>query len=285
MDTNNVNASGISSILVTGHEGKFTVDVERYVAQLEKRLMEQEQLITLLNQKIVKLESGVGAGKLFSTVLNTKSSAISDGAATWRHTHRDQGPSFVGSKKTSISSVSNVRYSQFFVTRLDPELSAADLTRDLLKDVGGLSSVKCSKLRTRHSSYASFHVVVPEGEKQWLECAAAWPEGAFIKTFFGRLLKSYILESFDSQSNDSNIFTPPVDPVQVRPLRSVKKPTVFDSTKSKPKAAPVKVAAIGTIIKNTRSRSVSNVSGGTSSPKSAISPKNLRPSKINQKPH
>ncbi|KAI5705499.1 hypothetical protein M8J75_015707 [Diaphorina citri] len=38
-------------------QARVTVDIEKYVAQLEKRVAEQEQLIALLNDKVARYES------------------------------------------------------------------------------------------------------------------------------------------------------------------------------------------------------------------------------------
>lgn len=126
----------------------------------------------------------------------------SGGADYVKCSSSDSSSSFVGSKKGSISSVASIRYSQFFVTRLDPSLGATDLAKDLLKDAEGLSWVRCSKMVTRHPTYSSFHVTVPEEGKRLVSTGDVWPEGSFVKLFFGKLLPSHVLESFVSQSNE-----------------------------------------------------------------------------------
>lgn len=191
-----------TEVLTTGSDGRCTVDVAKYVVQLEKRVMEQEQLISLLNEKIASLERGQ-ARPSFAAVVQTKPGDAGVGVPQKGSSSRQAGPSFVGSKKTTISSVPTVRYSQFFVSRLSPSLCAKDLADDLLKDVPGLSSVKCCKMKTRHSGYSSFHVVVPEEQRELVSAGDVWPEGSFVKVFGGRLLDSHILEAFDSTSNVS----------------------------------------------------------------------------------
>lgn len=178
----------------THADDKCTIHSAKYVDQLEKRLIEQEQLIALLNEKISSLESGKGTR--YADVVQAGTSKSSGGAAHVKSP--SSNISFVGSKKTDISTVATVRYTPFFVSRLDPSLCAEDLAKDLLKDVEGLSSVKCCKLKTRHSSYSSFHVVVPEDQKQLVSTGDVWPSGSLVRFFTGRLLQSYVLESFDS---------------------------------------------------------------------------------------
>lgn len=290
MDTKNADSSGTrhTSNSSPSNNEQFTVEVEKYVAQLEKRLLEQEQLIALLNQKVASFESVAGDVNRSSYADTIKrSNPGTSGGGEGRHfAAKDHGPSFVGSKKTTISSVVTVKYSQFFVTRLDPALSAVDLSKDLLKDVESLSSVKCSKLKTRHSSYASFHVVVSDEEKQLVSCAEVWPEGAFVKTFSGKLLQSYILESYDSLTDEFKSFTPPaVDlPKEDKQPHTAKKTTAAYS-KATPKGHAEKTVAPGkkTSTKNNRVAAVGDSASVGSSPTSNVSPKNLRHTKTTKK--
>ncbi|CAA3004874.1 Hypothetical predicted protein, partial [Olea europaea subsp. europaea] len=153
--------------------------------------------------------------------------------------------SFVGSRKTGITAVSTARYCQFFVSRINPLITAAELARDILSNVAEVKSVKCCKIKTRHSSYASFHVVVPEERGQLLAGGDAWPEVAFVKKFNGRLLASYILETFDSQSNadanaNSGTTKPVVKPVPVMAAKPTKSVAAHRGTKgvSAPAVSP-----------------------------------------------
>ncbi|KAI5722323.1 hypothetical protein M8J76_006853 [Diaphorina citri] len=154
-------------------QARVTVDIEKYVAQLEKRVAEQEQLIALLNDKVARYESeGVASQSYAGAVRRDRShgsrtcAAVSGGSAVAVGDVRTADSfQIIGSKKTDISSVPSVRYSQIFVTRINPDISAKELGEDLRSGAPELSSVKCSKLKTKYDSYASFHIIVPEAEK------------------------------------------------------------------------------------------------------------------------
>uniref|UniRef100_A0A8D8Q4L2 Uncharacterized protein n=1 Tax=Cacopsylla melanoneura TaxID=428564 RepID=A0A8D8Q4L2_9HEMI len=256
------NGSLNTEVLTTGSDGGCTVDVARYVVQLEKRVTEQEQLISLLNEKIASLECGRPS---YAAVVRTIKPADAGESVTQRGSPSNQaGPSFVGSKKTNISSVPTVRYSQFFVSRLNPSLCAKDLANDLLKDVPGLVSAKCSKMKTRHSGYSSFHVVVPEEQKQLVSIADVWPEGSFVKVFGGRLLESHVLESFDSTSQSSNV-------TSVRPTVASDKSKSSSTQSAKAPATSVSGAGRKTGVSGS-SRLSSGSQVGTGSPGSQATP-------------
>ncbi|KAI5735128.1 hypothetical protein M8J77_014587 [Diaphorina citri] len=283
-----------SNRLTSNDKERCSIDVERYVAQLEKRLLEQEQLISLLNQKIAGLESADGGGGSYANVLKAGTSGSSgggerssggSGVEQRKSSSNVQGPSFVGSRKTTISSVPTIRYSQFFATRLSPSITADELANDLLKDVADLTSVKCCKLKTKHHSYSSFHVVVPEEQKQLVSCDAAWPEGAFVKEFSGRLLQSYVLESFDSSTNEFKSFSTSAaagsdkgtsaSTSNTKPKGKASQKGVTTGTKkasSVPKAGSSRVST-GAVDPAADASS----SSSSSSPKVNLSPKNSRP--------
>lgn len=250
-------------------------NTERYVAQLEKRLLEQEQLISLLNEKIASLESATDGGKSFAGALKFGPNVVSSGSSGGaKSNNRDSAPSFVGSRKTTLSSVPTVRYCQFFATRMNPTTTAVELAKDLLKDVENLTSVKCCKLKTKHPSYSSFHVVVPEEQKQLVCGEEAWPEGAFVKLFSGRLLDSYILESYDSQSDEFRNFTKPAGSAkQDKPSHQTKK------APEKPNAKAATQKSNVSEIDNTRRPSGTKsakprLPSSSSSPAATTSPKN-----------
>lgn len=173
-----------------------TVHMDKYVSQLEKRILEQEQLIALLNEKLAAFTSSSSGSKVGAEA----GMSGSDG----RHGSRkpnDYGVSFVGSRKSdNVQAVVNTKYSAYFVSRVGPDVSAEVLARDLLSSVSEMTSVKCTKMKTRHTSYASFHIVVPADQCHLVESDGAWPEGSFVKMFSGRLLPAYVLETYDSNA-------------------------------------------------------------------------------------
>jgi hypothetical protein len=50
-----------------------------------------------------------------------------------------------------------------------------------------LTSLTCTRLRTKYNSYASFHVSVPEDDFQLINNTEVWPNGCLIAPFYGRL--------------------------------------------------------------------------------------------------
>ncbi|KAI5719449.1 hypothetical protein M8J76_010295 [Diaphorina citri] len=182
--------------------------VYKYIDQLEKRVLEQEQLIALLNEKILSLKS--------TPQVNQPNAADVRSPTSCNVPPRDQNMdqmSFVGTRKSDVPSVTTTKYNQYFVSRVGPDTSAEVLSKDLIANVPALTSVKCCKMKSRHPSYASFHVVIPSDQNELVETEDAWPEGSFVKKFSGRLLDSYILETFESKDADTTRYTAP-SPVQ-----------------------------------------------------------------------
>ncbi|KAL1447347.1 hypothetical protein WDU94_008899, partial [Cyamophila willieti] len=284
-------------------QARVTVDMERYVAQLEKRVTEQEQLIALLNDKVARYESEGVASQSYAGALRRDGScggraraAVSGGSAvavgTGDVVRAADSFQIIGSKKTDISSVPSVRYSQIFVTRITPDTSAKKLGEDLRSGAPELSSVKCSKLKTKYDSYASFHIVVPEAEKVLISSEEVWPEGALVKQFSGKLLKTHVVEYFNSDNPDQNQL-PGSSRVKVRP--TVAKGSQSKATKGKSAAASATVTAASAAVGGASGAKAKPKAGGsgvasTASPKSVkspataavISPKNMR-SRILQK--
>ncbi|KAI5750230.1 hypothetical protein M8J76_013908 [Diaphorina citri] len=178
--------------------------VYKYIDQLEKRVLEQEQLIALLNEKILSLKS--------TPQVNQPNAADVRSPTSCNVPPRDQNMdqmSFVGTRKSDVPSVTTTKYNQYFVSRVGPDTSAEVLSNDLIANVPALTSVKCCKMKSRHPSYASFHVVIPSDQNELVETEDAWPEGSFVKKFSGRLLDSYILETFESKDADTTRHTAP----------------------------------------------------------------------------
>lgn len=169
---------------------------EKYVAQLEKRVLEQEQLITLLNEKISSMSSSEGSGSGGASFASVAATSRSSNSRAVRRSEERTSISFIGSRKSeNVQSVPALKYAQYFVSRVDPATTAEVLTRDLLSNVEGLSTVKCSKIKSRHSG---FHLTIPAEQSHLVETADVWPEGSFMKVFSGRLLASYVTECFDT---------------------------------------------------------------------------------------
>ncbi|KAI5721249.1 hypothetical protein M8J77_018115 [Diaphorina citri] len=251
------------------------VDTERYISQLEKRLLEQEQLIALLNEKIASLESRT-AGVVcdsFAGVVKSGTSGNAGGGAPRRSQSKSKpGDSLmiIGSRKTDIDSVPNVQSFQLFVTRIAPETSSQKLGETLLSSVPDLTSVRCSKLKTKHESYTSFHVVVPDHQSSLVSCEEAWPEGALIKRFSGKLLKSYVVEAFDSTTPGDSGSAP-------APSKASKGKKTMTNKVAASKSKNT-VAGVGGAVKSpAKARTIgTGVDGVVKSPLTGISPKNTR---------
>ncbi|KAI5714744.1 hypothetical protein M8J77_013518 [Diaphorina citri] len=287
-----------------------SVDIHKYVTQLEKRVLEQEQLIALLNDKISGLESRSGKKSYYQALVNQDNPTTSSGSSGSHATVQSAdgvvasgsssadgngqriksrstpSVSFIGSRKTDIASVPTVRYFQLFVTRVNPATSCQLLTENLMNNIPELSSVKCSKLKTRHASYASFHVVVPEAEKSLVFCGDAWPEGTLVKQFAGKLLRGFVQESFSSGAAGGDSAS----------VGSGSAGNGADVTRPKTTGAPPKrkvqpksttTVRQGGVATGSRSSSPL-VTGGTSNTSpapstSASSPKNSRPKRVLKK--
>ncbi|KAI5716875.1 hypothetical protein M8J76_013790 [Diaphorina citri] len=126
-------AGGLGGGLIGGFIG-FVYACEFYglefsYERLEKRVLEQEQLISLLNEKLAALtrskEASSGASSSLADVVGGK------------HVKRKQGErssvSFMGSRESAaVPSVVPTKYTQYFASRIDPNVSAEAFARDLM---------------------------------------------------------------------------------------------------------------------------------------------------------
>jgi hypothetical protein len=79
-----------------------------------------------------------------------------------------------------------VRRKSLFVSRFSPHVTASDVENSL-KDQLQLASLVCTRLKTKHNSYASFHVSVAEDDFHLNNNTGVWPNGCLIAIFYGRL--------------------------------------------------------------------------------------------------
>ncbi|KAI5754557.1 hypothetical protein M8J77_009532 [Diaphorina citri] len=106
--------------------------------------------------------------------------------------------------------------------------------------------VVCSKMKTRHTSYSSFHLSIPEDQKDLINCNDAWPEGVLVKPFTGKLLKNYILMillSYDSLDPDGKYSSKKIGSV------STTGNGITKSSDDKPKATASKQSSTGSGVK------------------------------------
>ncbi|KAI5710250.1 hypothetical protein M8J75_007001 [Diaphorina citri] len=94
-------------------------------------------------------------------------------------------------------------------------------------------------MKTRHTSYSSFHLSIPEDQKDLINCNDAWPEGVLVKPFTGKLLKNYILESYDSLDPDGKSSSKKIGSV------STTGNGITKSSDDKPKATASKQSSTG----------------------------------------
>ncbi|KAI5713179.1 hypothetical protein M8J75_014251 [Diaphorina citri] len=90
--------------------------VYKYIDQLERRVLEQEQLIALLNEKILSLKS--------TPQVNQPNAADVRSPTSCNVPPRDQNMdqmSFVGTRKSDVPSVTTTKYNQYFVSRVGPD--------------------------------------------------------------------------------------------------------------------------------------------------------------------
>lgn len=121
--------------------------MDKYLEQLEKRCSEQEQLISLLRDKLSASEAHRTEGSPSPRIANAAGSSPSD-------LHERKSPqdrnilSFVGSRRSDkVQAVASLSYKQFLVTRMMPEITSEILATDLMSCVEDLTSVICSKMR------------------------------------------------------------------------------------------------------------------------------------------
>lgn len=196
--------TGDSSSLPNG-PSSGTIDIAKYVSQLEKRLSEQEVLISLLREKLFVYESNAPSLSNPGTVDSAGQGARGSGSSYANVVRNGVDSSvFTGSRKSDIAAVKTTKLAQFFITRINPIVSAAVLAQDLMAYVRDLKSVKCCKIKTKYLSYSSFHLVVPEDQKNLVCSGEVWPEGVLVKPFVGKLKNDYILERYDSLHPDGD---------------------------------------------------------------------------------
>ena len=78
------------------------------------------------------------------------------------------------------------RSKAIFVTRLAPGTSQ-NLIENHLKSNIKIPTAICSKLKTKHDTYSSFHISVEESDIDKIMDPNSWPEGALLTTYFGKL--------------------------------------------------------------------------------------------------
>jgi hypothetical protein len=70
-----------------------------------------------------------------------------------------------------------------FVSRFSSEVTAQDIEKSL-EDQLQISSLTCTRLKTKFSTYASFHISVNEEDFPSINNTVVWPNGCLIAPFF-----------------------------------------------------------------------------------------------------
>jgi hypothetical protein len=89
-----------------------------------------------------------------------------------------------------------MKFGDIFVSRLHPQVTAAQLKSELFDGV----DVSISQMVTRHPSYSSFHIRLPAELLTDVLQPTFWPEGIMVKRFWGRLLPEMIVNSSVSKN-------------------------------------------------------------------------------------
>lgn len=86
------------------------------------------------------------------------------------------------------------RSKALFVSRFSPEVTTSDIEASL-KEQLRLKNLVCTRLKTKFSSYSSFHVSVNEDEFPLINNTGVWPNGCLIAPFYGRLTSEQVYSS------------------------------------------------------------------------------------------
>jgi hypothetical protein len=78
-----------------------------------------------------------------------------------------------------------------FVSRFFPDVTTDDVVTSL-KEQLSLKKLVCTRLKTKFSTYASFHVSVLEDEFPLINNTGIWPAGCVIDPFYGKLTPDQI---------------------------------------------------------------------------------------------
>ena len=125
-----------------------------------------------------------------------------DGFSRYEKPRRERRPPVIGTgQRQRLRVVREVRRCDVFVSRLHPDTTVEELTREV-EDIIGEAPLSVIKLRTRHPSYASFHVTAAEAHRSTLLSTEAWDEGTLVRNYF--VSKTYSSRSTDGATHGSS---------------------------------------------------------------------------------
>lgn len=105
----------------------------------------------------------------------------------------------------SVVPVKKIRKRSLFVTRLSPTVSTQIVEDHLKSNLPILKHVKVTRLSTKHSTYASFHVEVSTEDYSFVTNSSIWPEGVLFKEFFGPLKPEMLYDNTNNNIVNTNV--------------------------------------------------------------------------------
>jgi hypothetical protein len=132
----------------------------------------------------------------------------------YKKTKRHRQP-LIGARNTPSLPVvaKNVKTKALFVSRFSPEVTADDVHKSIVEQLG-LNKLVCTRLKTKFNTYASFHVSVAEDEFPLINDSGVWPTGCLIAPYYGRLTPDQVFTPITPDAEvppASNSLTNPVD--------------------------------------------------------------------------
>jgi hypothetical protein len=82
----------------------------------------------------------------------------------------------LGTLSSSLKYLKNPKLKSLFISRLGPDVSASHV-ENFLQEHLKLSSLTCTKVKTKFNSYLSFHVPGTEDDFHLVNDSGAWPTG------------------------------------------------------------------------------------------------------------
>lgn len=113
-------------------------------------------------------------------------------------------PPLIGTGSASTLRAATRRSTKsFFVSRLAPESTCKDL-EEYIKSEINVTLIKCTPIKTKFNTYASFHVSVDVDDFDKLNREDAWPAGIIVKPFHGRLYSDIIKKPLINHVNEAS---------------------------------------------------------------------------------
>lgn len=217
---------------ITDNEGKIDINIFKYIIrQKDCIIAELREKVKLLTQHVELLTMVKDGSSLKQMKIDTSPKCDSN-IKVVQTTNENPGTSTVGSNsdpsngsdinKVSFadvvkgrkmktgkqhqklafcgtSAVSNLkviskvsRNKAVFVSRFAPDVTESEINQYLRSR--NLKPIKVTRLKTKHDSYASFHVEIDEQNFGSVFSAECWPEGCFVSEFYGVLRNEQLFQ-------------------------------------------------------------------------------------------